>query len=166
MAQLLVLGIAFTGVCMDLYNEKISNVAIVIFILIGLIYQMSIHGAMGIWQYLKGAGVPVALLFVLFVFRMLGPGDIKLLSTIGGIVGVSAIIKCIIFSFIFGGILAAAIIISCGNLKQRLRYFADYITKTLQTKRITAYYKPGMQIENFHFSIPIFMSIIVYIGGY
>lgn len=165
MAQLLVLGIAFLGVCMDLAREKIANAAIVIFILIGLIYQTSIHGLIGIWEYLKGAGVPLLLLFVLFVFRMLGPGDIKLLSVLGGIMGVNAIIKCIAISFIFGAILSIAIIIACGNLTQRIRYFVEYITHTLQTKKITAYYKSGMAIENFHFSIPIFMSIILYAGG-
>ena len=165
MAQLLVLGIAFLGVCMDLRNEKIANAAIVIFTFVGLIYQTGSYGLMGIWEYLKGAGVPLLLLFVLFVFRMLGPGDIKLLSALGGIMGVSAIFKCIIISFFFGAILALAIIISCGNLVQRLRYFAEYLNRTLQTKKITAYYKPGMPIENFHFSIPIFMSIILYAGG-
>ena len=165
MVQLLVLGIAFLGVCMDIANEKIANWAIVIFIFVGLVYQTWSHGIVGIWWYLKGAGVPLLLLFVLFIFRMLGPGDIKLLSALGGIMGVSAIVKCIVISFIFGAILALAIIISCGNLLQRLRYFIEYITRTLKTKEITAYYKPGMQIENFHFSIPIFMSIILYIGG-
>ena len=165
MAQLLVLIMAFIGVCMDLSNEKIANVAITIFIFVGLIYQTSIHGVVGIWEYVKGAGIPLLLLFILFIFRMLGPGDIKLLSVLGGIMGVSAIIHCIIISFIFGAILAAAILVSCGNLKERLRYFAEYITRTLQTKKITAYYKSGMPIENFHFSIPILMSIILYAGG-
>lgn len=166
MAQFLVIGIAFAGVWMDLSSEKIANAAIVVFIFIGLMYQISLSGLIGIWEYLKGAGTPLLLLFVLFIFRMLGPGDIKLLSALGGIMGVEAIIKCIVISFIFGAILATAIIISCGNLGQRLKYLADYITRTLQTKKIKAYYKVGMPIENFHFSIPIFMSIILYVGGY
>ena len=165
MAQILVLGIALCGVCMDVTSEKIANGAIAMFILVGLIYQMSIHGMAGIWWYLQGAGVPLLLLFGLFVFRMLGPGDIKLLSTLGGIMGISAVIKCIILSFFFGAILAVAFIILCGNLRQRLRYFAEYLTRVSKTKKITAYYKSGMQIENFHFSIPIFMSIILYVGG-
>ena len=165
MAQLLVLVIAFLGACMDVRNEKIANGAIVIFIFIGLIYQTTIHGVVGIVEYLKGAGVPLLLLFVLFVFRMLGPGDIKLLSALGGIMGIGAILKCIVLSFIFGAILAIAILVLCGNLGQRIRYFIEYITRFLQTKEIAAYYRPGMQMENFHFSIPIFMSIILYVGG-
>lgn len=151
---------------MDLRNEKIANVAIAIFVFVGMVYQTSIYGLMGIWEYLKGAGVPLLLLFILFVFRMLGPGDIKLLSVLGGIMGVTAIIKSIIISFAFGGVLSIAIIISCGNLKERIRYFTEYITRTLQTKKITAYYNSGMPIENFHFSIPILMSIILYAGGF
>ena len=165
MAQILVLGIAFLAVCMDITSEKIANAAIIVFILMGVIYQTSINGTMGIVVYLKGAGVPLLMLFALFVFRMLGPGDIKLLSALGGIMGVPAIIKCTIISFFFAAILSIAIIIACGNFKQRLRYFTEYITNILKTKKITAYYKPGRQMENLHFTVPIFMSIILYAGG-
>ena len=165
MAQILTLIIAFLATCMDVTTEKISNVAIVIFILVGIIYQMDTHGAVGIWCYLKGAGIPLLMLFLLFIFRMLGPGDIKLLSVLGGIIGVGPIIKCIIFAFLFGAVFAVAFIVVCGNWRERLRYFTEYITRLIKTKEITAYYKPGMQMENFHFSIPIFMSIILYAGG-
>jgi len=165
LAQILALLIAFLATCMDVTTEKIANKAIVIFIFIGIIYQTSIHGVIGIWYYLKGAGVPLLMLFLLFVFRMLGPGDIKLLSVLGGIIGVGPIIKCIILSFLFGAILAVAFMVVCGNWRERLRYLTGYITRIIKTKEITAYYKAGMQMENFHFSIPIFMSIILYTGG-
>jgi len=166
LAQNLAFCIAFLAVCLDITTDKISNVAIVAFILTGIVYQTSVHGIAGIWWYLKGAGIPLLMLFILFVFRMLGPGDIKLLSVLGGIIGVNAIIKCIALAFLFGAILAIAFIIVCGNFRQRLRYLTDYIANFLKTRAITAYYKPGMQMENFHFSVPIFMSIIIYVGGF
>jgi len=165
LTQILALSITFLAMWMDLMTEKIANEAIVGAMIIGLMYQTSIYGVAGIWQYLQGAGIALLLLFGLFIFRMLGPGDIKLFSVLGGIIGVRAIIKCIIISFLFGAILSIAIIVTCGNLRQRLRYFIEYITRFIQTKEITAYYRPGMQIENIHFSVPIFMSIILYVGG-
>lgn len=165
MAKILALCFSLIAMCMDLRNEKIANGAIGIFVLIGMFYQIGLHKTAGIWIYAKGALLPILLLFILFIFRMLGPGDIKLLSSLGGVIGAAAILKCILFSFIFGALISIAILIFCGNLKQRLRYLADYFTNLFETKTINSYYKPGMQMENFHFSVPIFMSIILYVGG-
>ena len=166
MKYMLVMGMAFVAVCMDVATEKIANGGILIFGLIGIGYQLSMLGTAGFWRYLSGAVIPVLMLFMLFVFRMLGPGDIKLLSVLGGIMGTAAIVRCIVISFLFGAALSAAFIVACGNLQQRLRYFADYVSYFIHTKEIRPYYKPGPQIENIHFSIPIFMSVMLYAGGF
>lgn len=163
---MLVIGIAFTAACMDLATEKIANNGILAFALIGIGYQLSTSGVTGLCRYLSGAAIPLLMLFILFVFRMLGPGDIKLLSVLGGIMGAAAIVRCIVISFLFGAALSAAFIVACGNLQQRLRYFADYVSHFIHTKEIRPYYKSGAQIENIHFSIPIFMSVMLYAGGF
>lgn len=166
MSYLLVTGMAFAAVGMDLLTEKIPNMAIIIFIMCGVVYRLLTSGAAGCWWYLRGAAIPLLTLFFLFVFRMLGPGDIKLLAALGGIMGPAAIIKCMIFSFLFGAFLSAALLAVCKSLGQRLRYFTAYITLFIKTKKIRPYYKPGAQVENIHFSVPIFMSVLLYAGGF
>lgn len=166
MRCMLVVNMAFIAVGMDITWEKISNRAILVFALIGFGYQLRTFGLDGGWWYLSGAVIPILMLFILFVFHMLGPGDIKLLSVLGGIMGVGAIVKCIVISFLFGAVLSAASIAVCGNLQQRLRYFAEYISHFIHTKEIRPYYRWGAQIENIHFSVPIFMSVLLYAGGF
>lgn len=163
---ILALTIAVIAAVMDLYSEKIANWCIYLFWILGLGYQIGFLGMAGIWLFLKGAFTPIIILFGLFVFRMLGPGDIKLLSALGGIMGITSIMKCILFSFLIGAVLSAAFIAVSGNLRQRLWYFTDYIIQFINTKKITPYYKPGRQIENIHFGIPVLLSVMLYAGGF
>lgn len=166
MPYILVLTMAFAAACLDIAFEKISNRCTLFFWLTGLFYQLLGHGVLGGLYFLKGSLIPILMLFFLFVFRMLGAGDIKLLSALGGIMGTSAIIKCVAISFLFGAILSIAFIAVSGNLWQRLRYFTDYIIRFAKTKEIRPYYKPGRQIENIHFSVPILLSVMLYVGGF
>lgn len=166
MNYILLLTLAVIAAVMDLYSEKIANRCIYLFWILGLGYQTGFCGIGGIWRFFKGAAVPVVLLFGLFLFRMLGPGDIKLLSALGGIMGVTAIFKCIIISFLIGAVLSAAFIAVSGNLRQRLRYFTGYLSQFIKTKKIVPYYKPGKQLENIHFAIPVLLSVMLYAGGF
>lgn len=166
MRYMLVLVIALAATCLDITFEKISNECIIFFWLTGLFYQLVTHGIVGGLYFFSGALIPLVILFLLFVFRMLGAGDIKLLSALGGIMGAGAVIKCIAVSFLVGAVLSAAFIVVCGNLRQRLRYFADYFNHFANTKEISPYYKPGRQVENIHFSIPILLSVMLYAGGF
>lgn len=158
--------IAVVAACMDLVSMKIANKWIYLSWVAGLGYQIGCHGYKGIPLFLVGAVIPLLALAVLFLFRMLGPGDIKLFSALGGIMTTGAIWKCMALSFLFGAVLSMGFLIICGNIKSRLRYFTAYITKTIQTGQITSYYRPGNQPENIHFSIPILMSAMLFAGGF
>lgn len=165
MNYILALTLAAVAAAMDLYSGKIANRWILIFWILGLGYQISSGGTAGSRHFLAGALLPIGLLFGLFRFRMLGPGDIKLISALGGIMGVTAVFKCIVMAFLLGALLSAAIIAVSGNLWQRLRYFTEYIIQFIKTKQITPYYTPGKQLENIHFGIPVLLSVMLYTGG-
>ena len=88
----------------------------------------------GSGYFLFGMLFPILALYILFYFHMLGAGDIKLLSAVGGFLGVPAILKCMIVSFLSGAVLSIGIILVCGNLPQRLTKFFNYF-QTYFTKR-------------------------------
>ena len=79
--------------------------------------------------------------------------------------GVSAVFKLILCSLFLGGILSFAFLISCGNFKERLSYFFNYVYEYSQSKVLRSYIKKGNQPENFHFTVPIFLSVMLYVGG-
>lgn len=157
---------AAVAVCMDLKKEKINNYWISLGWIIGFSYQLSRQGPLGVGVFFAGAAVPILLLYLLFYFRMLGAGDIKLLSVLGGFVGPAAAAILVGVSFVFGAVLSLAILILCGNLVPRLRYFTDYFTQLLKTGRVIPYRRKGRQMEHLHFSVAVFMGLLLHIGGY
>ena len=68
-------------------------------------------------------------------------------------------------SFLAGAVISLAILIFCGNPAERLRYLTSYLEDYLRTGIRKPYYHRGFALENFHFTIPVFMSVMLYAGG-
>lgn len=168
----IVILLCLVAVCMDLSREKVDNHFILFGLILGLGYQIGAYGLRGVFIFLTGIGIPVLFLYILFFLRMIGSGDIKLLSVLGGFVGPLPIAKCIFLSFLFGAVISVFVILICGNLTARLKYFTNYINQLLTTKdifltqEVIPYYVPGKRMENIHFTVPILMSMVVYTGGF
>ncbi len=166
MVNCILISIVSIAACMDLIREKIDNRFLAVCWVLAAGYQAGSAGFKGIGIFLTGSIIPIMMLYVLFRFRMLGAGDIKLLSVIGGIVGPTVIFKCIVLSFLFGALLSLGFVLVCGNLTARLLYFANYINHVITVKKALPYYRPGKRMENIHFTIPILMAVLIHIGGF
>ncbi len=160
--------LCFSGIamCMDFLMERVVNGFITVLFLAGFFWQIEKNGISGVLSGGLGFLLPCILLLPLFYFRMLGAGDIKLISGLGVFLGASAIFKLILCSLFLGGLLSFAFLISCGNFKERLSYFFNYVYEYSQSKKLRAYMKKGNQPENFHFTVPVFLSVMLYVGGF
>lgn len=160
--------LCFSGIamCMDFLMERVVNGFIVVLFLTGFFWQMGENGIVGALSGGLGLLLPCVLLFPLFYFRMLGAGDIKLFSGLGIFLGVTAVFKLILCSLFLGGLLSFAFLISCGNFKERFSYFFNYVYEHSQSRVLCAYRKKGSRPENFHFTVPIFLSVMLYVGGF
>lgn len=150
---------------MDLQRTQIRNGWILWSLFAGFSLRILLDGPGGVPAFMLGAVLPLVIVGWLFYFRMLGPGDIKLFCALGGIMGPIAILKCIMVSFLIGAVLSLAILISCGIFCQRFLYLLDYLNEFARTGKRKPYYKKGMAMENIHFSVPIFLSVMLYTGG-
>ena len=69
-------------------------------------------------------------------------------------------------SFMIGACISLAILISEHNFCERIRYFMSYLENTVKNKQILSYGKKDISLpENFHFTVPIFLSVLLYAGG-
>lgn len=161
-----VLTASLVAAAMDVGSGRVKNRWIVILWMIGLIYRALGEGSLGIARFLAGSLFPIGILFPLFRFRMLGPGDIKLFSALGGVMGVRAVAVCVAVSFFSGGVLAVWKLFISGDWISRLRYFTEYIQKTIRNRKIIPYYVPGDRPENLHFTVAILVGAVLYAGGY
>ena len=150
---------------MDLYQMQIKNSWIACSLLAGFVLQLFRNNMNGISSFLAGGTLPVLLLGSLFWFRMLGPGDIKLFCALGGIMGPTVVCKCIWYAFLSGAGISLAVLISSGEAGNRIQYLTGYINAYIRTGKKKPYYRKGTAVENIHFTVPVFMSVMLYAGG-
>ena len=79
--------ISAMAVWMDLREEAVDNSWVLFSIMAGFLLQLLEKGPKGMIIFLTGAAVTLILLGILFIFRMLGAGDVKILCALGGIMG-------------------------------------------------------------------------------
>lgn len=128
------------AVISDIKAYRIPNVLNALGCLAGMTYGVVSGGTRGLCRSLMGIIVPAVLLMVLFIFRVIGAGDIKLLSAIGAFVSLD-IIKIIVISFILTAVYGIGAVV--------LKY-------CLTSKR---------GFTKIHLSIPIMLGTILYLAG-
>ena len=150
---------------MDLRTAKVDNGWILFSMFLGLPVCIWRKGMTGICFFTMGSVIPLFLI-VLFIFGMIGAGDIKLFCALGGVMGPGAVLKCIFFSFLSGACIALLLMIINRNFCERILYFIKYVEKTASTGKIVPYRRKSISVpENFHFTVPVFVSVLLYAGG-
>ena len=156
----LLLVYSFSAMLFDLTTNRIPNYLVAVELAFGFAYQLCIFGPMGILSFLGGIAVPFALSYVLFLFRMIGAGDIKLFMALGSVAGFPLNVRIMLWSVICGGIISVFILWRRTGIMPRLIYLASYVRDFIRTGVRKPYRKDG-GAENFHFSVAIFAAVLV-----
>lgn len=115
------------AVISDIKTFKIKNIISLAFITTGLATNLAISGLKGFADSAAATILPFVLLFILYVLKMLGAGDIKLFCSIGAIGGTSFVLNTLAYSFLSGGVIALAIMLLRKNAKARALHFTAYV---------------------------------------
>lgn len=148
------------AVIFDLRSYKIPNLLIVMGLTMGISWSCYNDSWSGLFASAAGIGLPIAVLFLLHQLRMLGAGDIKLFSVIGGFTG-GAVWVIILYSFIAGGILATIQMLNRRILVDRMKSFWNYFYTCFKTRQLIPYnsgFDQGNTGNTIHFSIAICMG--------
>lgn len=162
-----VLAVTGTSVAVitDLVTGKVYNRWIILGWIAGITFQMARHGPEGILVFLAGACTPLLLCGWLAATRMLGAGDVKLFSFLGGILGVTPVFRCIIYSFFSGAVLSVSVLCISGDLLPRLMKFKNYIRTCISDKKLYSYEDSKDQVGKIHFTAAILMGVLLWAGG-
>jgi prepilin peptidase CpaA len=102
---LLVLGAAVV----DWRTYRIPNWLTVGGMVCGLLFNLVMGSAgPGLLSALGGLAVGLAVLLPLYVLRVMGAGDVKLMAAVGAFVGLPQVLYAVLFTFIAGGFFAVA----------------------------------------------------------
>lgn len=108
-------------------------------LIVGLATNIYELGVKGIKLWGTGVITPLLLLFVLYAFRMIGAGDVKLFIVIGGFIGNALVIQSIFIAFIIGAIMSVFKLIKYKNFSYRMKYLVNYLSKTIQSNKYQPY---------------------------
>ena len=95
------------------------------------------RGTAGVAHALMGAGVALAVLFVPFLLRWLGAGDVKAMMVLGALWGRELVVPTLFWMFVAGGALAIALVAARGELYDLCTRWRRSLWITLSTRRLT-----------------------------
>ena len=164
--QLFAAGVALPAMLMDLWTERVSNWWLLFSAVSCLLLRGVMEGTPGIFRGLQGMLLPVLILFPLFLLRMMGAGDIKLLGVLGILLGRERILVCIWGAFLSGALLSLLLMLKRRIFMERMRYFVNYLQESIGGKQRIPYRQEGKyRPETIHFTVPVCISLFLCLGG-
>lgn len=158
-------AVAGLSLCMDLKSGKIPNGLIVCGWCMGLLYHLLKWNWIGVLTFIGEAGFPLIVWGIFYYFRMIGAGDVKLFSVLGAFLGISLCGRLMLSSVFLGGIIAAGLLVVRGNLYWRISYFQCYVESLIRKEGWKSYREGETKESTFHFTVPIFVSVLLLLGG-
>lgn len=116
----------------DMYQRKVSNRLILSGMLICLALAVGSLRVLTVLQVLKDLSIPVIMFYLLSYFRVLGPGDIKLISLISGFTGTIFATKVMLIAFVIGGIWSLIVLIQNRALRKNMECVINYTFLLIQ----------------------------------
>lgn len=152
------------AVITDVRCYKVKNLMIIIFLIAGGTFHISSISNHDLYISILGLFAPFIVLLPLYILKMLGAGDIKLFCSIGFLLGIKDVLYSIMYSYLFGLVLAVFIMLTRDNFAARFKKFFIYLKCSILTRSILPYDDLSIQSDGrMHFTIPIAMGTIAVI---
>jgi Flp pilus assembly protein protease CpaA len=125
----------------DLRARSIYNKFILASLLLALVNSFVFFGWPGIQSGLLGMGLAFVLTFPLFMAKILGGGDVKLLAVLGLFTSYSTVLNVVVLSFIWASLIGVIYAVVSGSAKKMVTNTVG-ILKGLPREAIDAHKLP------------------------
>lgn len=161
----LLAGFLLAAVFTDMETRKIPNKLVLAGIVIGLLAQAFLLDGEGIVSALKGLVFGFGLFLPLYLLRVMGAGDVKLMALVGCFTGSPAIFGVVLCTLLAGGVLSLAFSLKMKMLRQML---SNSIFMVLPGTAKIASDKPSANpvVINSVGTLPYAMAIAMGTAGY
>lgn len=107
---MILIALVITAAIWDLRLRRIPNWLSLSGILTGITLKSFLFGFTGLKSSLSGMAAGFAIYFVLYLFRAMGAGDVKLMAAVGAFVGPGNWMVIFLITALLGGIIALSVL--------------------------------------------------------
>lgn len=146
------------AVIQDFRQTKVSNRLILVGLFIAIVFRIFGDGIQAVVWALPNIIFPVIILYLFYLMRILGAGDIKLFSVVGGFLKFNELVSCMMCAFIVGAIISLIKMLYERTLSYRLFLGERYLRSILMGDFGPYSFKSKDSIM--HFSLAILLGVI------
>ncbi|MBM7597878.1 prepilin peptidase CpaA [Virgibacillus halotolerans] len=121
----------------DVKEQRIPNWLNVSGVLVGIIYHLFVNQLDGFIQSVLGTLIGGGILLLLYIFKAIGAGDVKLFAAIGAICGVLFTLYAIMYSIIFAGIIGLIILLFTKTFLVNMTMAILHILESIRDRTLT-----------------------------
>ena len=122
------LALAVVAAIIDVREHRIPNWLTYPGIVLGILLRWSLLGWRGLGSAFTGCLLAGGIVFVFYLVRAMGAGDVKLLAAIGSLVGPSNAVVVLLATAMAGGVLAIIYALSRGRLVATVKNLGSVMT--------------------------------------
>ncbi|WML59144.1 prepilin peptidase [Neobacillus sp. PS2-9] len=121
--KIILLAILLISFYTDVKSRKILNIVTLPAILFAFVYYLSFQGLDGFLFSGKGFLVGLGLLILPYMLGGMGAGDVKLMASIGALMGTSFVFYSFIYTALIGGLIAVVLIVKQKGFVNMIKTF-------------------------------------------
>lgn len=151
----------------DARSFRIPNAIIVTGIVLGIALNSLVPTGLGFSAAAVGMLVGLVGLFPLYLLRVWGAGDVKLMAVVGAFLGLPDLIASLLASLLVGGVLAVLVALQRRTgrlLAENLRYAVYQLLFSFQTRSANAVEPPASSAGKLAYAIPILLGTAAYLA--
>lgn len=167
----IVILISTLALLTDIASARIPNELFVFGLFISQINILWFKTVQDATYALIDAIVILIVLFPIFCIGCLGAGDIKVLMLLPSAFGLKESMRIIIIAFVVGSVIGVVKLIQNKDLLERIKRASLYLLSIYRGGPVKAYdippsiVKTSISKNQIHFTIPIFISLLMKAGG-
>lgn len=163
-SELTLYAIIIVAVIQDLQSMKISNRLILTGLVLALMFGILSGRTSQILYILMNIFFPVIMLYLLYLAGVLGAGDIKLFSVIGGFTDFHTLKRCMLAAFAAAAVISAGKLVHDRSLKSSLTRAFLYV-RGLTEGNLYSYRRVREEDHLMHFSVAILIGLLIARAG-
>lgn len=146
----------------DLWRYRVPNALYGAILILSLFRQFEVQGLYGICLWLTGIIIPFILCFWFVRRRMFGAADSKLFSVVGSMAGISTILEIMLFSLLFGAVMAVGKLLIYRNGRACVCRIVRYIRGIQHSNSTPTYYDREVEGEGgiIPFTVAISLAVL------